>query len=43
MGAYQGLTGIFRVTASDHNGLNPYSLVLVKIKGGKWVLTETKK
>ncbi len=43
MGAYQGLTGIFRVTASDHNGLNPYSLVLVKIKGDKWVLTETKK
>ncbi len=43
MGAYQGLTGIFRITPSDHNGLNPYSLVLVKIKGGKWALAETKK
>ena len=43
MGTFQGLTGIFRITPSDHNGLNPHSLVLVKIKEGKWALAETKK
>lgn len=39
---YVGLTGTYRFSESDHNGLKPGSLVLVQIKGGKWTLAREK-
>jgi len=41
LGRYEGLTGIYRMTASDHNGLSPNSLIMVQIKGGKWTMAGT--
>lgn len=35
---YTGLTGRFDFSETDHNGLGPDSLVMVRIKGGKWTL-----
>jgi branched-chain amino acid transport system substrate-binding protein len=33
-----GVSGVFNITAQDHNGLGLDSLVMVKIEKGKWVL-----
>jgi len=38
---YEGLTGTYRMMASDHNGLSSKSLVMVQIRGGKWALAGT--
>jgi branched-chain amino acid transport system substrate-binding protein len=35
---YTGVTGIFNMSAQDHNGLKPDSAVMVKIENGKWKL-----
>jgi len=37
---YVGISGIYNLTAEDHNGLGPDSLVMVMIKDGKWVLAK---
>jgi len=38
---YVGLTGRFNFSESNHNGLGPDALVMVRIKGGKWTLVTT--
>lgn len=35
-----GTTGIFNLTAEDHNGLTADSLVMAVVKDGKWMLLE---
>ncbi|MHC1726421.1 MAG: hypothetical protein AB9866_10500 [Syntrophobacteraceae bacterium] len=35
---YVGVSGIFSMTAEDHNGLGLDSMVMVKVENGKWVL-----
>jgi branched-chain amino acid transport system substrate-binding protein len=35
---YTGVTGIFNMSAQDHNGLKADSAVMVKIENGKWKL-----
>ncbi|HAA05398.1 MAG TPA: ABC transporter substrate-binding protein [Syntrophobacteraceae bacterium] len=35
---YVGISGIFSLSAEDHNGLGTDSLVMVKIEKGQWVL-----
>ncbi len=35
---YVGVSGIYRLTPEDHNGLDVDSLVLVQVKDGKWKL-----
>ncbi len=35
---YVGVSGIYNLTAEDHNGLGMDSLVMVKVENGKWVL-----
>ena len=35
---YVGLTGTYRFSESDHNGLKSTSLVMIQIKNGKWAL-----
>jgi branched-chain amino acid transport system substrate-binding protein len=37
---YVGVSGIFRLTPEDHNGLGTDSLVIVKIEKGSWKLLE---
>ncbi len=37
---YVGVSGIYRLTPEDHNGLDTDSLVLVKIVNGAWKLLE---
>jgi len=32
------VSGVFRYTSSDHAGLGPDSLVMVRIRGSAWVL-----
>jgi branched-chain amino acid transport system substrate-binding protein len=39
---YVGISGIYSVTAEDHNGLGTDSLVMVKIEKGQWVLLNHK-
>jgi branched-chain amino acid transport system substrate-binding protein len=35
---YVGISGIYNMSEEDHNGLDTSSLVIVKIKDGKWLL-----
>ncbi len=37
---FVGVTGIFNLSATDHNGLTKDSFVMVTIKDGNWVLAE---
>ncbi len=37
---YVGISGIYNLTAEDHNGLDADSMIIVKIEGGKWKLVE---
>ena len=33
---YVGVSGIYNLTAEDHNGLGTDSMVMVQISGGQW-------
>ncbi|MCX5873587.1 MAG: ABC transporter substrate-binding protein [Deltaproteobacteria bacterium] len=35
-----GVSGIYNLTAEDHNGLGTDSMILVKVENGKWKLVE---
>ncbi|MHB0937201.1 MAG: ABC transporter substrate-binding protein [Armatimonadota bacterium] len=35
-----GISGVFKFSKADHNGLQKNAFVMVKIQGGKWVLTK---
>lgn len=37
---YVGISGIYNITAEDHNGLGTDSMILVRIEDGKWKLIE---
>jgi branched-chain amino acid transport system substrate-binding protein len=37
---YVGISGIYILSAEDHNGLGTDSLVMVKIEKGQWVLLQ---
>ena len=37
---YVGVSGVYNLTAEDHNGLDVDSLVMVQVKGGKFVPAE---
>ena len=37
---YLGVTGQFRMSAADHNGLSVFSLVLTQVENGKFVLAK---
>lgn len=37
---YVGISGIYNLTPEDHNGLDVNSMVMVKVKDGKFVLAE---
>jgi branched-chain amino acid transport system substrate-binding protein len=37
---YVGVSGIYNLTAEDHNGLDVDSLVMVQVKAGKFVPAE---
>jgi branched-chain amino acid transport system substrate-binding protein len=37
---YIGVSGIYNLTAEDHNGLDLDSMVVVEVKGGKFVLAQ---
>lgn len=37
---FVGVSGVFNLSASDHNGLTKDSFVMVTIKDGKWALVE---
>jgi branched-chain amino acid transport system substrate-binding protein len=37
---YVGISGVYNLTAEDHNGLGVDSMVIVEVKGGKFVLAE---
>jgi branched-chain amino acid transport system substrate-binding protein len=37
---YVGVSGVYNLTAEDHNGLGTDSMVMVQVKGGKFVLAE---
>ena len=37
---YVGVSGIYNLTPEDHNGLGVDSMVMVQVKGGKFVLAE---
>ncbi len=37
---FTGISGVFNISAQDHNGLDEESMVLVQIKDGKWQLLE---
>jgi branched-chain amino acid transport system substrate-binding protein len=34
---FAGISGIFNLSADDHNGIGKESLVLVQIQNGSWV------
>jgi branched-chain amino acid transport system substrate-binding protein len=34
---WPGISGVFTITPTDHNGLTKDSLLFVKVQGGKWV------
>ncbi|MED4205350.1 ABC transporter substrate-binding protein [Neobacillus mesonae] len=40
LGDFVGLNGIFNITKENHNGLKTDSLVMVRIKDGKWTIEE---
>ncbi|MBM4273798.1 MAG: ABC transporter substrate-binding protein [Deltaproteobacteria bacterium] len=37
---YVGVSGIYNITPQDHNGLDVDSMVIVQVKGGKFVLAD---
>ena len=37
---YVGISGIYNMTAEDHNGLDVDSMVIVEVKDGKFVLAK---
>ncbi len=37
---YPGITGMFNMSASEHNGLDTSSMVWIKIDNGKWTLAQ---
>jgi branched-chain amino acid transport system substrate-binding protein len=37
---YIGVSGIYNLTAEDHNGLGTDSMVMVKVENGKWVIAK---
>jgi branched-chain amino acid transport system substrate-binding protein len=37
---YIGVSGIYNLTAEDHNGLGTDSMVIVKVENGKWVIAK---
>ena len=37
---YVGVSGIYNLTAEDHNGLGMDSMVMVQIAGGQWKMLE---
>ena len=37
---YLGVTGQFRMSASDHNGLSVFSLVLTQVENGKFIIAK---
>ncbi len=37
---YVGISGIYNLTAEDHNGLGVDSMIMVRIEDGKWKLVE---
>ncbi|GGJ69402.1 branched-chain amino acid transport system substrate-binding protein [Anoxybacillus voinovskiensis] len=40
MKEFVGVTGIFKMSENDHNGLNTDSLVMIEIQNGQWKITE---
>ncbi len=37
---YVGISGIYNLTAEDHNGLGTDSMVIVRVEKGKWILAQ---
>ena len=37
---YVGVSGVYNLTAEDHNGLDVDSMVIVQVKGGKFVMAD---
>ena len=37
---YVGISGVYNLTAEDHNGLGVDSMVMVQVKNGKFVMAE---
>ena len=37
---YVGVSGVFNMSAEDHNGLSPAAFVMVKIEGGGFKLID---
>ncbi len=37
---YVGVSGTYNLTTEDHNGLNADSMVMVQVKGGKFIMAE---
>jgi branched-chain amino acid transport system substrate-binding protein len=37
---YVGVSGIYNLTAEDHNGLGTDSMVMVQIAGGQWKMAQ---
>jgi branched-chain amino acid transport system substrate-binding protein len=37
---YVGISGVYNLTAEDHNGLDVDSMVMVQVKDGKFVPAE---
>jgi len=37
---YVGISGVYNLTPEDHNGLGVDSMVIVKVKNGKFVLAD---
>jgi branched-chain amino acid transport system substrate-binding protein len=37
---YVGISGVYNLTPEDHNGLDVNSMVMVQVKGGKFVMAE---
>jgi len=35
-----GISGVFNLSPTDHNGLTKDAFVMVTIKGGNWTLAE---
>ncbi|MDA8405624.1 MAG: hypothetical protein M0T73_02025 [Deltaproteobacteria bacterium] len=35
---YVGVSGIYNLTREDHNGLGADSMIIVRVKDGKWKL-----
>ncbi len=37
---YVGISGIYNITPEDHNGLDESSMIIVKIRNGRWMLED---